>query len=91
MKSKKKSNQTVDTSVPVRRGKKTIMEGRGREGSGRERGGGGEEGNRVRCGRSTEGHKMENRCVAVWGRALGLASRKTQTPGTQELHKTQLG
>ena len=43
MKFKKKEDQSVDASVLLRRGNKIIMGGRGREGTGRERGGGGRE------------------------------------------------
>ena len=42
MKFKKKEDQSVDASVLLRRGNKIIMGGRGREGPGRQRAGGGE-------------------------------------------------
>jgi len=44
MKLKKEEDQSVDASVLLRRGNKIIMEGRGRERPGRERGGGGKRG-----------------------------------------------
>ena len=48
MKLNKKEGQSVDASIPLRRGNKIIMGGRGREGPGWERGQGGEEGNMIR-------------------------------------------
>jgi hypothetical protein len=68
MKLKKKEDLSVDASVLLRRGKKIIMGGRGREGPGRKRGEGGIKAGRIRCGnkqgRSTEGQEIEQRCVA---------------------------
>jgi hypothetical protein len=65
----KKEDQSVDASVLLRRGNKMIMGGRGREGPGRERGGGGKKEGRMRCGRRwricTEGQEIGQRCVAV--------------------------
>ena len=41
----------MDASVLLRRGNKIIMEGKGKEKPGKERGGEGEKGSRMRCGR----------------------------------------
>jgi hypothetical protein len=35
-------------------------------------------------GRSTEGQEIEQRYIAVGGGELGIATRKSQMPGTQE-------
>ena len=41
--------------------------------------------------RSTEGQEFESRCVAVGDGELGVATRKSQMPGTQEVPRTQQG
>jgi hypothetical protein len=68
---------------PTHRWKKIILGGRGREGSWRERGGGGKKDVRVRCGRrwgrTTEGEEFEWRCVAEGdGELGGVVIRKSQ-------------
>jgi hypothetical protein len=74
----------VDATVLLSRGKR-IIGSRGREGSGRERGGG-EKGSQFRSGRkwgrSTEGQEFENRCIAVGEGELGVVTRKSQIAGT---------
>ena len=42
-------------------------------------------------GESTEGQELQSRCVAVGERELGVATRKSQMPGTQEVPRTQQG
>jgi hypothetical protein len=55
MKLNKKEDQSVDASVLLRRGNKIITGGRGREGPGQEKRGGGEMGqDRVRYGKRQE-------------------------------------
>jgi hypothetical protein len=49
MKHKKKEDQSMDASVLPKRVKEIITKGRGRERSGRERGGGGKMWGRIRC------------------------------------------
>ena len=44
-----------------------------------------------RLRRGTEGQEFESRCVAPWERELGVANRKSQMPGTQEVPRTQQG
>ena len=44
-----------------------------------------------RWGRSTEGQEFERRYVAVGEGELGVAIRKSQMPGTQEVPSTQQG
>jgi hypothetical protein len=94
MKPKKKEDQSVDYLVLLRRGE-IIMEDRGSQGSGMEMGGGKKEGDRIKCGRrqgrSTEGQEFEQRYIAVGDGELGVATRKTQMPGNQEVHRTQKG
>jgi hypothetical protein len=55
----------------------------------------GKGGDIIRCGRklgrSTEGQEFEQRCVAVGDGELGVATRKTQMPGKQEVPRTQQG
>ena len=68
MKFKKKEDQSVDALLLLRRENKIIMRGRGSRGPEMERGG--EEEGRAGSGvggngRSTEGQKIEWRCVAV--------------------------
>jgi hypothetical protein len=46
---------------------------------------------RRRWGRSTEGQEFERRYVAVGEGELGVAIRKSQMPGTQEVPSTQQG
>jgi hypothetical protein len=41
--------------------------------------------------RCTEGQKIEEKCVAVGVRELGVATKKSQTPGKQEPPQTSLG
>ena len=68
---------------------------RGREGFGRERGGGGKKGGQFRYGRSwgrsREGQEFESKCVVVREGELGVSTRKSQMPGTQEVSRTQQG
>jgi hypothetical protein len=42
-------------------------------------------------GRSIEGQKIESRCVAVGEDKWGIATRKSQMPGTQEISRTHQG
>ena len=69
------------------------MGDRGKEGPGREREGGVKKGGRIRYGkrqeRSTEGQEIEQKYVAVGDGELGVATRKSQTPGKQEVNRTQ--
>ena len=82
----------MDASLILRRGSKIIMRSRRRKRAGRER-----EGevkvSRIRCGkrleRCREGHKIEQRCIAVGDWELGIATRKSQMPGKQEAPRTQ--
>ena len=41
--------------------------------------------------RCTEGQEIEQRCVAMGDGELGVATRKSQTPGKQETPRTQRG
>ena len=91
MKLKKKKDQSVDASVLLKRGNKIIRGGREWEGFWRNRGGGGEKVGRIRCGRSTEGQEIEQRCVAMGDGELGVATRKSQMPGKQEPPRTPQG
>jgi hypothetical protein len=79
----KEEDQSVDASLLLRR------EGRGREGCGRKRGREGRGGRRQ--GRSTEGQEFEQKYIAVGEEELGVATRKSQMPRTQEVPKTQQG
>ena len=67
----------------------------GVEGEGGRKRRGREKGNRIRCGRgwrrSTEGQEIEQRCVAVGDGELGVATRKSQMPGKQEVPRIQRG
>ena len=54
MKLNKKEGQIVDASIPLRRGNKIIMGGRGREGPGWERRGGGKKLGQDQVGKETE-------------------------------------
>jgi hypothetical protein len=54
----KKEDQSVDVSVLLRKGNKTITEGRGREGPGRERKGRGEKGGQDQVWEETEFRKF---------------------------------
>ena len=47
----KKEDQSVDATILLRKRKKIILGGTGREGPRRERGGGGKNGGSIRCGR----------------------------------------
>jgi hypothetical protein len=79
----------VDDSVLLRRGNKIIMGGRGRKGLGREREWGGKKGAGPGCGRGcTKGQEIEQRCVTVGDGELGVATRKSQMPGKQEVTRT---
>jgi hypothetical protein len=76
MKPKKKEDQSMDASVLLRRGNKIITnQGRGKEGAGRERGGGGKVGAESLWeemgGRSEEGQEFELRCVSLGDGELG--------------------
>jgi hypothetical protein len=42
-------------------------------------------------GRSTEGQKIEGRCVAVGDGEQEVATRQSKIPGKQESLRTQLG
>ena len=84
----------MDASVLLRRRNKIITGDRGREGPRRDGTWKGErrgrrKGGRIRhgkrWGRSTEGQKIEGRCVTVGDGELGVATRKSQMPGKQEL------
>jgi hypothetical protein len=44
-----------------------------------------------RLGRITEGQEFEWRCVAVGDRELGVATRKSQMAGNQEVPRIQQG
>ena len=61
---------------------------------GREEGEGNKRG-RIKYGRRwrrcTEGQEIEQRCVAMGDGELGVATRKSQMPGTQEIPRTQQG
>ena len=41
--------------------------------------------------RTTEGQEFESRCVVVGEGEQGVATRKSQMPGTQEVPRTQKG
>jgi hypothetical protein len=89
MKIKKKEDQHVDASVLLRRGKKIIMEGRGREGERR----GFVKGVRIMCRRRqrrcTEVKDVEQRCVAMADGKLGIATKKSQMPRKQKAPRTK--
>jgi hypothetical protein len=42
-------------------------------------------------GKYTEGQEIEQRCVAMGHRVLGVATRMSQIPGKQEAPRTQQG
>jgi hypothetical protein len=69
--------------------------GRGREAPGRKRGQGVGKRARIgygrRQGRSTEGQEIELMFVAVRDGELGVATRKSQMSGEQEVSRTQWG
>jgi hypothetical protein len=96
MKLMKKENQNLDASVLLRRENKITLRGREREGLGRERGGEGKRGQEQgqvweEMGRCIEGQVIEQWCVAVGDGEFGVATRKSQMPGKQEVSRTQLG
>jgi hypothetical protein len=91
----KKEDQSVDASVLLKRGSKIIMGGRGREGSkrieeGEDKRGQGQVWKKI-GERSTEGQEVEQRCVAIGDGELGVATRKPQMSGKQEVPRSQLG
>ena len=71
MKLNKKEGQTLDTSNPLRRGNKIIMEGRGSQGLGWERGGEGKTRGWIKYGKrlekSPEGQENEYKQVVLQG------------------------
>jgi hypothetical protein len=93
MKLNNKQDQSVDASVLLRKGNKIIMGERGREGTGRETGARGNNGDRIRCGRrqmrSTEDKNIEQMCVAFGDGELMVATIKSKIPGKQEVPRTQ--
>jgi hypothetical protein len=42
-----------------------------------------------RWGRNKDHKEFDSRCVVVGEGYLGVATRKSQMPGTQEIHRTQ--
>jgi hypothetical protein len=76
---RKKAWNTHDTTDTYG-GNKIITGERGLEGLGRKKGEGEEKGARIRCGRRqrrhTEGQEIEQRCVAMGERELGVAYRE---------------
>lgn len=71
-----------------------ISGSRGREGCWRERGReekGGAVRYRMGSVRSTESQECERRCVAMRKEELGIVTRKSQIPGTQELRRIEQG
>jgi hypothetical protein len=89
MKLKRKEDQRVDASVLLRRKNKIIKGSRGWEGLSKKRGGRGEtEGQNHLWKRFTEGHQIEQRCVAMVDGELGVATRKFQMPEKQEPPRT---
>jgi hypothetical protein len=65
-----------------------------REGAGRERGGGEGGGSGMGGyggGEYSDDQETEYRCVAVRDGEMGIATRKSQVPGKQEIPKTQRG
>ena len=91
----KRSHQSVDAIVLLSRGK-WIFSGRYSERGIWEwersgRGKGDQFRYRWRWGRSTESWEFERRYVVVRKGELGVATRKSQTPGTLEVSRTQKG
>ena len=86
MQLKKKEDQSVDASILHRTGNKTITAGRERKGIQRLRVGGGR--GRIRY-REVQRVRKLNRNEAVGDGELGIATRKSQTPGKQEVPRTQ--
>ena len=82
----------MDATVLLRQGKKMILGSRGKERSGRERGGGGKKGTSSDMGENGEEvQRVRNlkRRVPVGEGQLGKATRKSQMPGTQEVLRNQ--
>ena len=84
MKLKKKEDQSLDSSVLLRRGKNYSQEVEGGRDLGeREKGGNG--GGRMRYGMNwgwyTESQEIEQSCVAMGDDVLWVATRKSQMPG----------
>jgi hypothetical protein len=65
--------------------------GRNLGGREKERENGGRIRYKKRWERSTEGQNIEQKYVAVEDGKLGVATRKSQMPGKQEVPRTQLG
>ena len=86
----KKENQSVDASVLLRRGNKTITGDRGKELRGGEEGKGGRIPCERRLGEVQEVRKLDGH-VTVGNGELGAASRKSQMSGKQEILRTQQG
>ena len=82
MKFKKKEDQSVNASVLLRKGNKIITGGRGREGSGRERGERGRSESRIRYRkrweRNSDGQEIEQKHVAVGNGEVGLETARLQ-------------
>jgi len=90
----KKEDQSVDASVLLGKGNKIITEGRRWEGPGRKKGGKGKRATGSGVGgdrRSTDAQEIEQRCAAIGDKELGVATRKFQMPGKQEVPRTQQG
>jgi hypothetical protein len=79
----KKEGQSMDASIPLRRGNKMIMGSRGRECYGWERGGE-RKGEQVQVweetGEKSRGPEEQIGICGGWG--TGVTIRKSQTPGT---------
>ena len=90
----RRPQQSVDGTVLVGREKKIISGSKGREGSQREKKGT-KRGDLFRYGRrwgkSTECQEFERRRVAMGEGEVGVSTRKSQMPRTQEIPRTQHG
>lgn len=88
-----RSFQTVEATALPSRGKRIISGSRERylrrseEGEGK----GGQFRYGRRWGRHREAQEFESRCVVVGEEELGVATSKSQMPGTQEVPRTQQG
>jgi hypothetical protein len=92
MKLKKKEAPSVDTLVLLRRENKIITGGRRRKGPWR-KGEGGRKRGQDQVWEETEVQRVRKLKGGMWqwGGELGLSTRKSQMPGTQEAPRIQQG